>query len=115
MATIGLPLLARSIAEFRAENDDHTIEIAGLVFNHSSSYSNGPEGQQSIAEVRQAAKQHAWHIFNSHLRYSASYPRAAREGTSLAGTAYSRWEVIRGFERLKQEIFAKLGIERRTS
>ncbi len=44
MATIGLPLLARSIRDFQLENEDHNIEIAGLVFNHSSSYSNGPEG-----------------------------------------------------------------------
>ena len=34
MATIGLPLLVRSIREFQVENDDHRIEIAGLVFNH---------------------------------------------------------------------------------
>jgi len=27
MATIGLPLLARSINEFQLENDDHEIEI----------------------------------------------------------------------------------------
>ncbi len=32
MATIGLPLLARSLQEFQIENDDHEIEIAGLVF-----------------------------------------------------------------------------------
>ena len=36
MATIGLPLLARSLEEFRMENEDHEIEIAGLVSNHAT-------------------------------------------------------------------------------
>ena len=47
--------------------------------------------------------------------YSASYPRAAREGASLAGTPHSRWYVIAEFKELKEEIFARLGIVRRTS
>ena len=55
-ATIGLPLLARSIREFQLENDDHTIEIAGLVFNRSSTYADGPEGRSSIKEVREQAR-----------------------------------------------------------
>ena len=80
MATIGLPLLARSLQEFRIENDDHTIEIAGLVFNHSSSYSGGPEGRKSITEVEDVARVHDWHIFQSRIRYSGSYPKAARAG-----------------------------------
>src|SRR5207249_12138683 len=62
MATIGLPLLARSVQEFTLENDDHEIEIAGLVFNHSSGYAAGPEGQQSIKEVSKIAKQQGSHI-----------------------------------------------------
>ena len=36
MATIGLPLLARSIREFGLENEDHELEIAGLVVNDQS-------------------------------------------------------------------------------
>ena len=115
MATIGLPLLARSIEEFQIENDDHKIEIAGLVFNHSSSYSDGPERRRSIQEVREQAQQHGWPIFRNHVRYSASYPKAAREGKPLNTTSYARWHVIEGFKRLSNEIFAKLGIERRTT
>ena len=112
MATIGLPLLARSIREFRIENEDHKIEVAGLVFNHSASYSDGPEGRRSIEEVTEQARRHGWHIFANHVRYSASYPAAARAGAPLDSTNYARWEVIEGFKRLSQEIFASLGIER---
>ena len=62
MATIGLPLLARSIQDFQAENEDHEIEIAGLVFNNSSSYSTGPEGRRSSMEVQKEAKTRLAHF-----------------------------------------------------
>lgn len=112
MATIGLPLLARSIQEFQLENDDHEIGIAGLVFNHSSSYSEGPEARESIREVRQLADQHKWPIFNNRVKYSASYARAAREGAPLSRTSYAQYHVIDDFNELKDEIFGALSIER---
>ena len=110
MATIGLPLLANSIKEFQIENDDHDIDIAGLVFNHSSSYSTGPEGQQSIKEVREEALRQGWNIFDNQVKYSASYAKSAREGTPLSQTSYARSEVIGGFRRLKDEIFQTLDV-----
>lgn len=110
MATIGLPLLANSIREFQIENDDHEIEIAGLVFNHSSSYSTGPEGQQSIKEVRDEARRHGWKVFDNQVKYSASYAKAAREGTPLSQTSYVRGNVARGFRQLKDEIFESLSV-----
>ena len=114
MATIGLPLLARSLKEFQIENDDHEIEIAGLVFNHSSSYSQGPEGRRSITEVRNVAKEHGWHVFQNQIRYSASYPKAARAGVPLARTSHVRSDVSYEFMRFENEIFQKLDIKRRT-
>ena len=111
MATIGLPLLGRSLQEFRLENDDHEIEIAGLVFNHSSTYSAGPEGQQSIDEVMTEATKHGWHIFDNQVRYSASYAKSAREQTPISQTSYARHEVIQGFRRLADEIFERIGLK----
>jgi chromosome partitioning protein len=110
MATIGLPLLARSLAEFRLENEDHELEIAGLVFNHSSAYSSGPEGQRSIKEVTDFAENEGWYLCENQMKYSASYAKAAREGTSLSRTSYARWDVISGFQRLKDEIFHVVGL-----
>ena len=112
MATIGLPLLARSIEEFQIENDDHEIEIAGLVFNHATYQSDGREARKSIVEVRDAARKYGWHVFENQIRYSASYPRAAREGTPLSDTGDARGFVIEEFEDVKNEIFHKLGIIR---
>lgn len=113
MATIGLPLLARSLEQFQLENDDHEIKIAGIVFNHSSAYSAGPEGQQSIKEVTDFAKQEGWYVCENQMKYSASYAKSAREATPLNRTSYVRWDVISGFERLKDEIFDIVGLSRK--
>ncbi len=109
MATIGLPLLARSIEEFTLENDDHEIEIAGLVLNHGD-YSPGPEERQSREEIKTTAKGHKWHVFRNEIPHSKTYPKAARYGTPIARTGHARWDRIEGFEKLKDEIFDKLGI-----
>lgn len=110
MATIGLPLLARSLNEFQLENEDHEIEIAGLVFNHSSSYSAGPEGQRSIAEVTKFAKEEGWPVCENQMKYSASYAKSAREGTPIGSTSFARGSVVGGFRKLKDEIFGLLGL-----
>jgi chromosome partitioning protein len=123
MATIGLPLLARSLQEFRDENEDHEISIAGLVFNHSSSYTSGPEGQRSIREVTDFAgkidpdswKEEEWYVCDNQVRYSASYAKSAREGTPIAQTSYVRDEVSEGFRKLKDEIFGIIGLTRVTA
>ncbi|MBK1618480.1 hypothetical protein CKO42_08520 [Lamprobacter modestohalophilus] len=111
MATIGLPLLARSVDEFNLENDDHSLDICGIVFNHSSAYSEGPEGQQSIEEVEEEARRRGWHIFETHVRYSASYPKSAREGAPLSSTSYVRWSVTTELERFCGEFFDCIGLK----
>jgi chromosome partitioning protein len=90
LATIGLPLLARSIQEFKYENGDHALDICGIVFNHSSSYSVGPEGRRSIREVQAEARKNGWHVFETQVRYSASYAKAAREGRPIGLTSNVR-------------------------
>jgi chromosome partitioning protein len=123
MATIGLPLLARSLQEFRDENEEHEISIAGLIFNHSSSYSSGPEGQRSIKEVTDFAKkidpdswkEEEWYVCENQVRYSASYAKSAREGTPIAQTSYVRDDVSEGFRKLKEEIFGLIGFTKVTA
>jgi chromosome partitioning protein len=110
MATIGLPLLARSINEFKYENSDHDIDICGVVFNHSSSYSEGPEGRKSMLEVGTEARKNGWHVYNTHVRYSASYPKSAREGTPIESTSYVRWEVTDEFSKFVDEFFQSVGL-----
>jgi len=110
MATIGLPLLARSLEEFKQENDDHMIDICGIVFNHSSTYSIGPEGRQSVKEVTEEATKRDWRVFDTHVHYSASYPKSAREGTPIGSTSYVRYEVTAEFAKFKAEFFEVIGL-----
>jgi len=110
MATIGLPLLARSIDEFSRENEDHELEICGIVFNHSSTYSEGPEGKQSIMDVEAEASLRGWHVFDTHVGYSASYPKSAREGTPIENTSYVRWNVTQEFDAFCAEFFSRIGL-----
>ncbi|MGH8363383.1 MAG: ParA family protein, partial [Gammaproteobacteria bacterium] len=115
LATIGLPLLARSIQEFKYENTDHELDICGIAFNHSSSYSEGPEGRESVKEVQGEAKKYGWHVFGTHVRYSASYPKAAREGTPIGNTSYVRWEVTTEFSTFVDEFLASIGLAKATT
>lgn len=110
MAAIGLPLLARSLHEFQSENEDHTIEICGIVFNHSSGYSSGPEGKRSIRDVTKEARKHGWRVFDTHVHYSASYPKSAREGAPIESTSYVRYETTAKFKEFIQEFFEAIGL-----
>ncbi len=112
MATIGLPLLGRSIQEFKSENEDHDIDICGIVFNHSSNYTSGPETRQSIKEVFEEAEKHGWNIFSNHIYYSASYPKSAREGTPLNRTSYVRYEVTNTFSKFEDEFYSAIGLSK---
>jgi len=110
LATVGLPLLARSIREFTEENADHTLELCGIAFVHSSSYSNGPEGTTSIKEVQKEAKTNGWPVFATHVRYSASYAKSAREGTPIGNTSYVQWPVTYEWSRFMKEFLAAINL-----
>lgn len=112
MATIGLPLLHRSIEEFKLENSDHALDLCGIVFNHSSSYSSGPEGVKSIEEVNMEAQKRGWRVFNTHIHYSASYAKSAREGTPLRNTSYSRYHVIKELDDFVKELNETIGLKK---
>ena len=112
MATIGLPLLARSIREFGLENEDHEIEIAGLVLNDQSEYADNAEKTRAIEEVRDMAGEHGWRIFDYQIPYSRSYANAARNGVPLSVTPHARWDRIHGFRRLKNDILTTVGVKK---
>ena len=109
LAAIGLPLLARSLSDHKQQNADQRIDIAGIVFNHSSSYSAGPEARQSINEVSDLAAKNKWPVFETHIRYSASYAKAAREASLIDSTSYVRWEVRSNFARFFEEFLNAVG------
>lgn len=110
MATIGLPLLARSLSSFKSENEDHEIDIAGIAFVHSSTYTSGPEGRRSIDEVTEFATRNKWPVFETQMKYSASYAKSARESAPITRTSYVRWETTFNFGHLKTAVFKSIGL-----
>ena len=111
MATIGLPLIARSLENFKSENEESKIDICGIAFNHSSGYNAGPETRQSVAEVTQFAKSRNWHVYPTHMTYSTSYAKAARQNTAVGLTSYVRFGTAASFGALKDEFFASIGLK----
>lgn len=110
LATIGLPLLARSIREFQFENHDHEIDIAGICFVESSYYKDSPEGAVSKVEVTNVAREHGWRIFTTVIRHSASYRSSSRQATSLRDTPYCHSYVWGEFDQFKDEVFQAVGL-----
>lgn len=110
LATIGLPLLAKSMEEFVTENSDHELSICGVVFNHSSSYSDGPETEASVREVKAEAQKNKWHVYDTRVRYSRSYAKAAREAVPINSTSYVRGNVPAQFSAFAKEFFESIGL-----
>jgi chromosome partitioning protein len=109
LAAIGLPLLARSLEVFRKENDDHKIDVAGIVFNHRD-YQPGPEVASSVSEVRTLAKKEGWNLFESEIPHSKAVPKSAREGNSISLTSYARSGIKVAMAEFCKELFARVGL-----
>jgi len=109
LAAIGLPLLARSLETFRAENEDHQIVMAGVVFNHGD-YQPGPEAKTSLNEVRSLAKKHGWPMFVNEVPHSKAIPKSAREASAVAHTSYARSGIKSAIVEFCGELFGKVGV-----
>lgn len=89
LSTIGLPLLVRSLADYKKayKNEPHP-KLAGIVFNDSDN--SKPEHSRSRETVRKVAEEHGWDIFKGQLSHSDSYPTGARAGKPIFLTDYAR-------------------------
>lgn len=110
MATIGLPLLARSVDEFKLENEDHELDIAGLILNDQSEYADTGEKATATREVRDLARVQRWHVFDYKMPYSRSYAKASRLALPLSATPYAWNGRVEGFSSLKDEILTAVGV-----
>lgn len=109
LSTIGLPLLVRSLEEFKdSPYGDHDIELAGIVFNHTSGYV--PEEIKAKNEVKAIAKKNGWNVFEKEVSYSRSYPKGAREGQPIFRTSYSRWNQAARFQAFAEEFAQRIGL-----
>jgi chromosome partitioning protein len=109
MASIGFPLLEKSIRAFLMRHEEKMLEICGLVFND---YAREGKRENELAEqdVRQKAKQYGWYIFENDIPHSDSYFRAARDGMPIQSTKGTHTKVKGEFQAFADEFFPRIGI-----
>ena len=108
LSSIGLPLLVRSMREFKRRYGRRRLKLAGIVFNATSEYA--PEEVKSKREVKEIAATNDWYVFENEVGFSRSYPKGAREGQPIFGTSYSRAATARRFRAFAGEFGIRIGL-----
>jgi chromosome partitioning protein len=111
LATIGLPLLARSLEEYRLMHQNENLKMAGIVFNGKRRINTPPEQEQSCQNVRQLARKYNWPVFDTEAYHSDSYPTGSREGTPIFMTSYARDYVKDEFYEVGQDFLKAVGLK----
>jgi len=111
LATIGLPLLARSLEEFKLMHQDQALEMAGIVFNDKRRSHAPPEQRKSCDDVRKLAKAFKWPVFDEAAYHSDSYPTGSRQGRPIFLTDYARAYVIGEFSGIADRLLEAVGIK----
>jgi len=110
LASIGFPLLNRSINAFRMRHEDSVIEVCGLVFNDFVRGNEKREHKLSRKDVKEKATQNGWYVFDNDIPHSDSYYRAARDGMPIDRTKGTHGKVIGEFAAFAGEFFGKIGL-----
>ena len=110
LATIGLPLLARSLKEFRLMHEDQQLDMAGIVFNDKVRSNTPPEQQKSCDDVKELASGFGWPVFENEAYHSDSYPTGSRGMTPIFHTNYARDYVKGEFAQVAEEFMRAVGI-----
>jgi chromosome partitioning protein len=108
LSTIGLPLLAQSLADFKGQRGGAGPDIAGILFTHTEAYS--PEEIISKKEVKAVANQRGWYVFDKEMPFSRSFPKGAREGSPIFGTSHARGVQIQRFTAMADEFAQRVGL-----
>jgi chromosome partitioning protein len=111
LASIGFPLLNRSIKAFQMWHEDKVIEICGLVFNDFNRKKNVKrEHRLARKDVQEKASKNGWYVFKNDIPHSDSYFRAARDGMPIDGTSGTHYQVKTEFEAFANEFFGRIGL-----
>ena len=90
-ATIGFPLLKKSLDMFRSRNPSHSIDVAGVVINnstyHYSGNQGGPERSRADFEIRAEARRNNWLVFTNQIPLSRGFPKMMRGDFNHLGDA----------------------------
>lgn len=110
LATIGLPLLARSLNEFKIMHQNQSLEMAGIVFNDMRRSNTPPEQKKSVADVKQLAAANEWPVFDAAAYHSDSYPAGSRQGSPIFLTDYARDYVKGEFAEVAKKFLSAVGV-----
>ncbi len=110
LATIGLPLLARSLSEHKMSYGNQDTDLAGIVFNDADPNFVKTEQNKARRDVRAIAQQHGWRVFDNEARHSDSYAAGARAGKPIFGTKYARQYVQAEFRLVGDEFLKSVGL-----
>jgi len=106
LSTIGLPLLMRSLQEFKTDYPkEEAPKVGGIIFNDSS---NKQEHARSREFVREIADENGWYIFEKSVSHSDSYPSGARVGRPIFMTDYARDYKVREFDGVAREFYERV-------
>ncbi len=104
LATIGFPLLDRSLETFRNANPGQAIDVIGVVINDTSDYQaySTPEKNRALAEIIEESEKDGWYLFANWLKYSRGFPKMMRGDFNSPGHAPHI------FSRFAEEFFERL-------
>lgn len=110
LASIGFPLLNRSIKAFKMRHEDKVIEVCGLVFNDFVRGNEKREHRLARKNVADKATEYGWYIFENDIPHSDSYFRAARDGMPIDRAKGTHRKVKDEFASFAEEFFGRIGL-----
>ena len=110
LSSIGFPLLAQSITSFTQQYPSHSLDVIGIFLENVDVNEFPDEYSKTKSATKGFANREGWRFLDHEIRYSRSYIRSSREGTSIQTTRYARWEVTQEFRRLASEVFKSMGL-----
>jgi chromosome partitioning protein len=110
LASIGFPLLNRSIEAFKMRHEDKVIEVCGLVFNDFIRGNEKREHKLARKNVNDKATEYGWYIFKNDIPHSDSYFRAARDGMPIDRAKGTHEKVKDEFASFATEFFERIGL-----
>ena len=104
LATIGFPLLQDSLCDFTHGKGGHEVNVLGVVINDTTYTSDGggPERKRAVEEIKDAAENNGWHVFDNELGFSRGFPKIMRGDNSYSGDS------LEMFNRFADEFFDRL-------
>lgn len=110
LASIGFPLLNRSIKAFQMRHEDKVVEVCGLVFNDFTRGKVKRENKLARKDVQDRATKYDWYVFQNDIPHSDSYFRSAREGMPIDRTKGVQHKVKIEFAAFAKEFFGRIGL-----